>query len=653
MATTDIPATAVTDSHPLEPLSAEEMTQVAELLRRDGVLREGVIVIEMTLDEPDKETVSAYTPGTPVQRRADVVLRDHPGRATVEARVSLTDGTVATKVAEGVQPGFTFEEVFGAIEAIRNDPRWQEAMRRRGISDFELATIDPWPPGYNEPEDDPSRRLVRGLTWIRSTEQDNGYARPIEGLLVMVDIDTLEVVEVEDHGAVPIPAKSGNYWPEAITSAGNFPQFPAVRDDLRPIEITQPEGPSFTVDGHDVTWHKWRFRIGFTRREGLVLHTVAFDDRGRWRPVLHRASLAEMVVPYGDPNPTHWRKNAFDEGEAGFGWLANALELGCDCLGEIHYFDAVVSDGSGEPQTLSNAICMHEEDFGLAWKHFDFQTGRTEVRRRRRLVVSQISTIGNYEYGMYWYFYEDGAIELDMKSTGIVSTGAVAPEGKLEFGTLIAPGLYAPNHQHFFCFRLDMSVDGVTNSVYEVAAEAAAPHENPHGNAWRSKETLLARESEAQRLIDPLTARHWKVVNPDVVNALGQQVGYRLLMAANAVPLFTQDSAISRRAGFATRHLWVTPFDSAERYAAGRYPYQHPGGDGLPAYTAADRSLERTNLVLWPVISMHHPPRPEDWPVMPVTSTGFMLQPVGFFDGNPALDLARPEHNGACHDHHG
>jgi primary-amine oxidase len=295
---------------------------------------------------------------------------------------------------------------------------------------------------------------------------------------------------------------------------------------------------------------------------------------------------------------------------------------------------------------------MHEEDYSLSWKHFDFQTGRTEVRRRRRLVVSQISTIGNYEYGMYWYFYEDGAIELEMKSTGIVSTGAVPPGETPEFGTLIAPGLYAPNHQHFFAFRLDMCVDGIVNSVYEVSAEAAAPEENPHGNAWRSRETLLATEAQAQRLIDPLTARHWKVVNPEVTNALGQHGGYRLLLGANAVPLFTDDSAISKRAGFATRHLWVTPFDPAERYAAGDYPFQSPGGDGLPRYTAADRSLEGADVVLWPVVSTHHPPRVEDWPVMPVTSTGFALQPVGFFDGNPALDLARPAHNGACHDHH-
>jgi primary-amine oxidase len=264
--------------------------------------------------------------------------------------------------------------------------------------------------------------------------------------------------------------------------------------------------------------------------------------------------------------------------------------------------------------------------------------------------VSSVSTLGNYEYGMFWYFYEDGTIECEMKSTGIVSTGAVAPGEDPAFGTLIAPGLYAPNHQHFFCFRLDMAVDGPRNSVYEVESRAAAPEENPHGNAWRVAETLLARESQAQRVIDPLAGRHWKVTNPEVTNALGQEVGYRLLPGPSVAPFFTGDSAIARRAAFATRHLWVTPFDAAERYAAGAYPWQHPGGDGLPRYTQDDRPLEGADVVLWHVVGSHHPVRSEDWPVMPATSVGFTLQPVGFFDGNPALDLARPNGtHGACH----
>ena len=232
-----------------------------------------------------------------------------------------------------------------------------------------------------------------------------------------------------------------------------MPAVAATATDLKPIEITQPEGPSFTVDGHAVTWQRWQLRIGFTPREGLVLHEVGYAGR----PIVYRASLAEMYVPYGDPAPTHRFKNVFDQGEYGIGWLANSLTLGCDCVGHIHYFDGVVNDNDGGAVTIPNAVCMHEEDAGIAWKHTDFRTGAVQVRRRRRLVISTIVTVGNYEYGYFWYLYTDGTIEYEVKLTGVISTGAIAPGEKPEHGTLVAPGLYGPHHQHFFCVRLDMS----------------------------------------------------------------------------------------------------------------------------------------------------------------------------------------------------
>jgi Cu2+-containing amine oxidase len=76
---------------------------------------------------------------------------------------------------------------------------------------------------------------------------------------------------------------------------------------------------------------------------------------------MYRAALAEMTVPYGDTSITQSRKNAFDLGEYGVGLLANSLELGCDCLGEIRYFDAALVNSKGEPYLIKHAVCMHEE----------------------------------------------------------------------------------------------------------------------------------------------------------------------------------------------------------------------------------------------------------------------------------------------------
>ena len=396
-----------------------------------------------------------------------------------------------------------------------------------------------------------------------------------------------------------------------------------MRSDLKPLEIHQPEGASFTVEGNLVRWQKWSFRVGFTAREGLVLHRVGYDDGGRTRSVLARASFCEMAVPYGDPTMGRHIHSPFDIGENLVGTLANSLELGCDCLGLIRYFDAVVCNSRGEAVRIANAVCLHEEDVGLLWKHYDFRTGQTEVRRSRRLVVSFIASIGNYDYGFYWHLYQDGTIEAEVKATGIVNTAAVEPGTTPRYGGLVAPGLNGMIHQHFFCARLDFDLDGRANTVHEVETRLADPGpDNPFGNAFLPTQRTLRTESEAPALIDPLSARSWLVTNDEHRNGVGEPVGYRLVPGENVRAFAQPGSALERRAGFAFKHVWVTRYDAAERYAAGEYPNQNPGPDGLPRLDRATTSpIENEDVVLWYSFGLHHVPRPEDWPVMPVCTT--------------------------------
>jgi primary-amine oxidase len=633
--------------HPLEPLAPEEVAAASAILKAEKGLGTTARFVFITLHEPPKAAVQA---GEAVPREAFVMLYERGERKTYEAVVSLTDEAVVSwRQVEGVQPPVTFEEFMACEAAVQADPGWQEAMRKRGVEDFSLAMIDPWAAGYMGEEDAATaRRILRPLTWLRSAPGEHGYARPVEGLVVEFDLDAMAVVAVHDYGVVPLPPKAGNYDVARVADGENVPSFPAPRADLKPIEITQPEGPSFTVEGHAVRWQKWRLRIGFTPREGLVLHDIGYEDRGTLRPIVYRASLAEMYVPYGDPAPTHRFKNVFDMGEYGVGWLANPLALGCDCLGEIRYFDGVVNDQDGEPMVIPNAVCMHEEDAGIGWKHTDFRTEDVEVRRLRRLVISTIATVGNYEYGYFWYLYTDGTIEYEVKLTGVISTGALAPGERPAHGTMVAPGLYGPHHQHFFCVRLDMAVDGNANSVVQVDSEPApAGPENPMGTAWVTKRTVYGSESEAQAQIDPLRGRYWRVENPEKVSALGDPVAYKLVPGENVAPMFAPDSRFAQRAGFTRNHVWVTAYDPEQRFAAGDYPYQHKGGDGLPRFIADDRPTEDTDVVLWYTFGAHHIVRPEDWPVMPVTHIGFKLKPSGFFDGNPALDM--PSSGPHCH----
>jgi primary-amine oxidase len=637
--------------HPLEPLSALEIELAAATARAGSLWQDATRFVYISLVEPPKEEVFAFeSRACRPDRRALIIGRDRPRRSTIEVLVSLDAGEVVEERAvAGVQPAVMLEEFLAAEELVRADPRWQEAMRARGVTDFSLCMIDPWSaPNLIDGEGPDDGRFLRPLTWVRASRTDNGYARPVEGLVVRVDLDTLAVVDVEDHGVVPLPRHPANYSPEALSQPGNLPSFPAgPRTDLRPLVIVQPDGPSFELDGYHLTWQKWDLRLGFTAREGLVLHQLSYLDGERRRPVMYRASLSEMFVPYGDPSPTHYRKMVLDEGEYGIGLLTNSLHMGCDCLGEIRYLDAVVNDNYGHPRTLPNAICLHEEDHGIAWKHTDFRSGYVEVRRSRRMVISSIVTVGNYEYAFYWYLYQDGSIQYEIKLTGVVSTGALPDGDSHPYGTVVAPGVYGPNHQHFFNVRLDMTVDGTDNRVYE-AQPALMPlgPDNPAGGAWRLEETLLASEAMAQRQADPLAGRYWRIVNDAVVNRLGQPVAYKLMPGETVAPLCHPGSPMARRAPFTASQLWVTAADGAEVYATGDYPNQGSGG-GLPAYVAADRPLVDTDLVVWHTFGTTHVVRPEDWPVMPVNSVGFRLLPSGFFVGNPALD--NPVPISSCH----
>jgi primary-amine oxidase len=622
-------------SHPLEPLTPAEVAAAVAAVRRDRKLPASFRFVMVQLHEPGKDVVLGHQSGKPFPREASLILLDNAEGRGYEAVVDLRAGAVTTFTAlpPQVQPPIMLDEFVECEEAVKRSPEFLAALKKRGVEDVSLVMVDPWSAGVygNESDRERGMRLSRALCWVRSESGDNGYARPVEGIIAVVDLNRMEVLRIEDHGVVPLPPEPGNWAREYL---------PPPRADLKALEIAQPDGPSFAIDGHEVRWQKWRFRIGFNPREGLVLHTVTYQDQGRERPVLYRASVAEMVVPYADPREQSYRKNAFDLGEYGIGMLANSLTLGCDCLGLIRYFDAHMSNSRGEVATIANAVCLHEEDAGVLWKHTDWRTNQVEVRRSRRLVVSFIATVANYEYGFYWSFHQDGSIRLEVKLTGIMNTTGLAPGEQPRYGTEVAPRLNAPYHQHFFCARLDMSVDGATNTVHEVSTRAVEPGaENTHGNAFFTDVTPLLRESQARRAASAPEARFWRIVNPQSRNALGRPVAYRLCPEGGTLPFAQPDAAVLKRAGFLTKSLWVTPYQPRERFPAGDYPNQSPGGDGLPRWTAADRDIDNTNVVLWHTFGVTHVPRLEDWPVMPVTPVGFTLQPDGFFDRNPALDL--------------
>ena len=620
--------------HPLEPLSAEEISLAVSLLKREGKVSSTTRFVSVSLKEPPKDDVHGWNGSTSFPRRAFAVLFDNAANMAHEAVLDLTGGAIRSfRSLSGVQPTMTVDEQVECEQAVLRSPLFHDALRRHaGDVDPSLVMVDIWSAGNYGADEESTLRLARPLCFLRRDATDNGYARPLEGIRPVVDLNRMEVIRVEEHGNWPVPEASGNYAANRVKDQ---------RNNIKPIEISQPQGPSFTVVGRHVSWQKWSFVVGFNAREGLTLHHIRYRDGERDRPVIYRASLTEMVVPYGDPGPTQARKNAFDVGEYGMGMCANSLKLGCDCLGHIHYFDADLCTSRGEPLKIQNAICMHEEDFGILWKHTDRRLPDSpEVRRSRRLVISSVSTVENYEYGFFWYLYQDGNIQLEVKLTGILSLGSYPAGQKPAHGMLVAPNLYAPNHQHFFNVRLDFDLDGMANTVQQidVVADPVSP-DNPFGNAFRARSTPLTSEKMARAHLNLETGRTWKVINPSVKNHVGEPVGYRFLPGDNALPFASADAWWRKRARFVDYHVWVTPFHESENYAAGDYPNQSIGGDGLIRWTEQDRPIENTDVVFWYTFGHTHLPRPEDYPVMPTAYIGFLLKPAGFFNINPANDV--------------
>jgi primary-amine oxidase len=632
--------------HPLEPLTAKEITSAVQFIKKQKNLSDSVRFAQVVLHEPPKAVVLNFKEGIKINREAFMILLDNETEKTYEAVVSITNEEIVSfEHIPDVQPGFLLEEFEECERVVKNNPDYQVALLKRGVTDPDLVMIDPWSAGYYKIKEDDGKRIARALAWVRKSPEDNGYAYPLSGLYAVVDLNKMEVIRIEDYGVKPLPPRDGNYYPETSDSI-------EFRKDLKPLEIVQNEGPSFEVDGHHIRWQKWDFRFSFTPREGLVLHTIGYKENEKIRPLLYRASLAEMVVPYGDSTPSHNRQNAFDAGEYGMGQLANSLTLGCDCLGEIRYFDAVMTDSKGNVRTIPNAICLHEEDYGVAWKHTDWRTNHVEVRRSRRLVISFFSTVANYDYGFFWSFYQDGTMECEVKLTGMLNTGAL-DEGEVpKYGTMIAPQLNAPYHQHFFNFRLDTQIDGMKNSVVEVntVPEISGPN-NPNNNGFYTETTTFKTEQEAIRQLNLASQRTWKIVNPSSKNFVGQPVGYKIMPGENCLPFAHDSSSLIKRAGFIKNHLHVTKYDPNEMYASGKYPNQHSGGDGITKYAEANRSINNEDIVVWYTMGHHHITRPEDWPVMPTAYINFQLKPVGFFDRNPALDLPRPlpKKGSSCH----
>lgn len=626
-------------THPLDPLNESEIASAVKILQAASNFPKTALFSTVQLNEPPKNEVLNFKPGAAFRREAFAIVLDREKNKTYEAVVDLRTNKIASwKEIASVQPLIFYGEYDTLQEIVKADPRWQAAMRKRGLTDFDKVAVDGWAIGQVDPRF--TGRLMRGLSYFKG-DTANYYGRPIEGVIAIVNMNTHKVVELTDTGIVPISQTSHDFDEQSISK---------LREKPKPLLITQPEGASYQMNGQEIRWQKWRFRYSMHPREGLVLHTVNYDDDGNVRPILYRGSLSEMVVPYGDPD-SNWRwRAAFDVGEYSVGRLASPLEPKLDAPENAQLIDATFADDSGKPYTLERAVAIYERDGGILWKHFDTVSGKNETRRARELVMFFVATIGNYDYAVNYIFKQDGSLEVDLALTGIMLAKGVKQKRADEnhsmlsetSGHLVAENIVAPHHQHFFSFRLDFDIDGTQNSVTEMNTSAMpAGTNNPYLNGFVMRESVFKTETEAQRKMDMQAARVWTVTNFSAKNSLGHHPSFILVPGANSLPYIAPESLVRKRAQFINNHFWATRYDPQELYAAGVYPNQSRGGDGLPQFVANNESIENQDVVVWYTLGITHIPRPEEWAVMPVTHVGFKLIPGGFFNRNPGLDVPK------------
>ncbi|KAH6662112.1 amine oxidase [Halenospora varia] len=651
--------------HPLDPLSPQEISLASKLLK-DAYPKNKIIFRAITLAEPAKALLLPYLElerkSSSKDGRLNCIHNPPPPRIAFiqfyldhaskfqQAEVDLdTQKLFGQKALEGKHSYTDAVEMQKAEIACLANPHVQEEIKALDLPENGVVCVEAWTYGTDGIEDMAQRIIMCYLYMRLGDHKDaNHFAYPLD-ICAELNAD-FEVMKV-----LLLPSAESDRMEQCTSEKKERKKFdrrkihstseyhpdlqPERRETTKPYHVMQPEGPSFKTEGNLLTWEKWRMRVGFNYREGLTIHDVSYDGRD----LFYRLSLSEMFVPYGDSRSPYPRKAAFDLGNNGAGVNANNLQLGCDCLGSIKYFDAYHHTLSGDPVKFPNVICCHEIDDGILWKHTNYRTDNAVVTRSRVLVLQTIITVGNYEYIFAFQFTQAAEINYEVRATGILSTNPIDIGDSVPYGTVVAPGVMAPYHQHLFSLRIDPAIDGQKNSLlieesHPMPLDDPNVH-NPIGVGYMTTKEIVEKESPLD--LDVTKARIFKIINENVLNPVtNTPVGYKLVPHYSQMLLAHPSSFHAKRSEFGAHAVWVTKYLDRELYAAGEHTMQSLGGVGIQsAISSRSESVRDEDIVVWHTFGTTHNPRVEDWPVMPAEKMMVTLKPVNFFNKNPAMDV--------------
>ncbi|KAG0555527.1 hypothetical protein KC19_12G175500 [Ceratodon purpureus] len=635
--------------HPLDPLTHSEMLAVQTLLRNTSLLgKERQVLHSVELEDPDKQEVLRWKPGQPIPtRHAEVILTIDGVPRKIVVDVGLGKIVEDTEIPGSGYPPISVDDFEKIMASPATYQPFLDSLAARGLKIDEVLCLPLSPGWYGVPEDE-NKRLTKLQCFVHK-DTLNIYTRPIEGIVIVLDLTTMQVTRYIDSPAnkAPIPKKDGTDY---RFSAQTPPYFAA----LNPISIEQPLGPSFTLDGHVVKWANWEFHVRPHGRVGNIISQAKVDGRS----VMYQGFLSELFVPYQTPEQGWYFRTYLDAGDYGLGIFSLPLQPLNDCPRHAQYMDAVFSGPDGAPYITPNMICIFERYAGdIAWQHAEVLGNEKihEARAKVTLVVRMIASLGNYDYIVDWEFQTDGVVRVKVGATGVLmikatdmtSVDANVTKDELDDmrGTLISENTIGVIHDHFLAFHMDLDVDGPNNSFVQgkFVRYSEPPEVSPRRSYWAVEKHVAKTEEEARIQFSLDHPSEFYVVNPGKKTRLGNQVSYRVVPGTSISSLLDPRSSPQTRAAFTNNQMWITQYNRTEKYAAGFLTSQSHGDDGLAVWSNRNRNIEDTDITLWYILGFHHVPCQEDFPVMPTAEASFEIKPTNFFERNPILKM-QPNH---------